>query len=231
MERKPYRTIDEFDPEKGCRVFSLEPVGRTPEHLAIELGDVLYNLRSALDHLAFALAQKHSGPLNQREAKEVQFPICHNKKEYFRKERERRIGKISPAAQTEIDGFQPYNAGDRYESHPLYLLNELNIIDKHRSLLLMLAHHIGTIIPIPQPTKNLASFRYVSNAGLLQGKTEVAHYLVTANDAEMKMNLRPMVQVSLADGFPTGSDVTDTIRDIRNFISQTVFPKLRPFLS
>src|SRR5208282_2866053 len=41
MERKPYRTIDEFDPEKGCRVFSLEPVGRTPEHLAIELGRTL----------------------------------------------------------------------------------------------------------------------------------------------------------------------------------------------
>jgi hypothetical protein len=66
-----YRIVGKFDPESAklvYRVYDLPPVD--PEW-ALELGEVLYQLRSALDHLTWQLVNLDGGTPNEQ----TQFPV------------------------------------------------------------------------------------------------------------------------------------------------------------
>lgn len=94
-----------------------------PPRIAVLCGDVLHNIRSSLDHLAWALVIQSGG---QPQIPGTRFPIL--------KEGSRRPPTIEggvPAAVSEIlDVVQPYQAGHQ----PLAQLAELSNIDKHRRL-------------------------------------------------------------------------------------------------
>ena len=94
-------------------------------------GEVLHNLRSALDHLAWELVRANSGQPDEN----TSFPILHvgptpNKKgiqppPYI-------SGGVSAAAQVIVGDAQPYKLGTAYAGHPLWPLQRINIVDKHR---------------------------------------------------------------------------------------------------
>jgi hypothetical protein len=229
MDRPPYRLIHEFNSEKRLYEVYVEPVGRPTDDISVTVGDVLYNLRSTLDHLAFALAEKHSGALNAGEARQVQFPILH-KEENICHEYARRIGKIAPAARAVIDGLQPYKAGNQYVSDSLYLLDELHVRDKHRSLLLILNHQLANVIPASQPVAHVEYIRFIGPAGLLEAKTKIAEYRVSIDDPKVQMKLGASFEISFADPIAKGRYVSDTLREFRDYIARTVVPALRRFL-
>jgi hypothetical protein len=108
---------------------------------SVIVGDCLHNLRSALDYLAYQLVLVSGNKPNES----TQFPI--RKSSYgARRGRFRRWlgGKSQPA---EISGgvrddilkvvqaIQPYNRGNRI-GEQLWMLHQLDVIDKHRQLLL-----------------------------------------------------------------------------------------------
>jgi hypothetical protein len=105
------------------------------------VGDCVQNLRSSLDHLVFALAEKHSGPLSEEDARACQFPIIRDETRkgqtgagpsvFQNNVLPRDIKDLSPAAQTIIE-MQPYKLGTAYKTHFLWELGELSNTDKHR---------------------------------------------------------------------------------------------------
>lgn len=112
------------------------------ERSSLLIGDVVHNLRSALDHLAFQLALKatNGSPPNERR---IQFPIEDGESTFRErcsaKNRSGYIADLDPGDQTIIGEFQPcdrrysvYRAG--LTVHPLGLLRDLNDTDKHRLL-------------------------------------------------------------------------------------------------
>jgi hypothetical protein len=94
-------------------------------------GDVVQNLRSALDHLAFQLVEAgQCRRIGERAGKRIGFPIFDTAKEY-KARKTRKIKGARKAAIKAIDALKPYKSGNRF----LWSLNRVNIIDKHRYLI------------------------------------------------------------------------------------------------
>jgi hypothetical protein len=91
-------------------------------------GDVIQNLRSALDHLAYQLFTV--GSPGQVPGRLLCFPICKSP-EAYEEEKGRKVEGMREDAKKFIDDLKPYHGGDE----TLWTLHEFNNIDKHKFLL------------------------------------------------------------------------------------------------
>lgn len=126
---EPYRFVREYHPE-GSRVAGLAITEEPPERLALVIGDYLHNARAALDYLAWQLVLASGITPNGR----TKFPISKDP----RLKKKRRSGVVvepgvSAPILAVVESLQPYHAPDP-ALHPLWLINELSNIDKHRTL-------------------------------------------------------------------------------------------------
>jgi hypothetical protein len=99
------------------------PVASFP--LVAVAGDIVQNLRSALDHLAYQLAEV--GTPSTTPSEWVAFPIVRDPKDY-EAAKARKVQGMRPEAVKAIDDLKPYKGGN----DPLWRLHELNNINKHR---------------------------------------------------------------------------------------------------
>ena len=105
-------------------------------------GDCIHNLRSALDHLVYALAIRDSGKNPPPNEGNLQFPIV-TKPEKWPDSRDRRLSPLNPTSQAKIERVQPYNRKHKYLGPLLALLGQLDIADKHRLLTVTSWHTVG----------------------------------------------------------------------------------------
>lgn len=102
-----------------------------PERWSVLIGDVLTNLRAALDHSFWAAAVAHSGePSNPHR---VTFPI-HTRRKDFTKTAKELQPLVSPKVWEYIASVQPLHGGDQAYTHPLEILRWLSNVDKHRAV-------------------------------------------------------------------------------------------------
>lgn len=100
------------------------------------LGDVLHQLRATLDHLLYGIASARCA-LSEKEARVLHFPVSKKLADF---NADWRISKgileslVGPAAFAALQQAQPYNRTDPGRD-PLWRLHKLDIIDKHRSVL------------------------------------------------------------------------------------------------
>jgi hypothetical protein len=108
---------------------------RTPEDdLSLAVGEYVYSVRSALDHLAYQLAVLHTGdPLPASVAKASQFPIAKSGP-HFRRIAATQLKGVSAQARAAIERLQPYHRQKMPDAKALTLLNDLCNVDKHRML-------------------------------------------------------------------------------------------------
>jgi hypothetical protein len=115
----------EHPPERVVRLRSVrQPEIDPPLRFGILAGEILYNLRSALDYLIWELATVGGGPGERN-----QFPIFDTPKQ-FEHFRERYLYGVRNELWTAIEAYQPYKG--RLEGHYLRALAVLNDVDKHR---------------------------------------------------------------------------------------------------
>jgi hypothetical protein len=102
------------------------------------IGDVVHNLRSALDHLACQLAILNGNPLTCCE--KTVFPVSETES-FFRDIKHKIEPFVSAEAFEVIKECQPYYAaqlqGQVATNHTLWILHKLDIIDKHRVLIVV----------------------------------------------------------------------------------------------
>ncbi|MFZ0913519.1 MAG: hypothetical protein WBQ76_10090 [Candidatus Korobacteraceae bacterium] len=101
------------------------------------VGDTINNLRSALDHLIYAIAVHESGSNPPPDEKRLAFPICDTPGEF--KDAAKRIKSLTPDVRAVVESVQPYN-----RTHPmlpalLAILRDFNNTDKHKLLRLAYA--------------------------------------------------------------------------------------------
>lgn len=127
----------ETDPKTGHYVVGVEFEGPPPLELAVTTGEILFLFRSALDHLAYGLGERHSNPPPSR----TEFPIFKDSDAFYRRGKGGqwhsssgmwKIRGLAESAQTVIQELQPFNSGE--DPHVLLALHDLNNIDKHRLL-------------------------------------------------------------------------------------------------
>lgn len=105
-----------------------------PSFLGIILGDIVHNLRSALDHVTWQMVRHGRSPhLTPSQITQVQFPI-HDSSIEFDNNRERRLRGVGAVQESIVKRYQPYQRGARASDHPFALLQRLSNLDKHQDI-------------------------------------------------------------------------------------------------
>jgi hypothetical protein len=126
----PYKVGSKHDLKQDAPLYFMEEVADVPDAIRLIVGDAIHNLRSALDHIAMQLWIA-GGRLGN--VKAVAFPIFDSAAKYVT-EGAGKIKGARPDAIKVIDAIEPYHGGN---GHALWILQELNNIDKHRLLVLV----------------------------------------------------------------------------------------------
>lgn len=124
FDGSPYERFSEVNPDAFEEVWKFRLTSVIPLDIAVRAGEVLFNLRSALDQVACALAIKHSGL-----SKDTYFPFGKTL-DIFERELPAKTKKLPPDAIDLIRTLQPYKGGNDL----LWSLHDLNRQDKHVSL-------------------------------------------------------------------------------------------------
>ncbi len=191
------------------------------------IGDCIHNLRSALDHLALALAVRHSGHLSRKAERTSEFPIF-GPRQMTSTECRDRIGCIDPLAQTLIQGLQPHHASP-YDKHPLWLIQDLDNVDKHRFV------NATLIVSGGMEVVGLVDLRAASleidggAAAEPDAPVAILRFDETADD-EMEMGLQPLVHVAFSEGPAGGMPVIDTVRHLHAYVEKDIVGPLSNFL-
>jgi hypothetical protein len=129
LKPNPYSLIPEDDPQAGQIVWRAKTIRGCPPEWSARIGEVVHDLRSALDHLAWQLVIANSETPDSK----TEFPVFWDAVKY-KAESPRKVRGISQQARAQIERLQPYQAADRFEDHLLYIVHQLNLTDKHRLL-------------------------------------------------------------------------------------------------
>jgi len=126
-----------------------------PPRLKVLAGEIIHHLRCAFDHLAWQLS---SAKFQAKSPNQIEFPVfkerpklCGITKDKICRYCRKVEGIASPSALARIEWLQPY-CGQNPARHPLWLIHDLDRIDKHRELILVacsgqLSINANTIIP------------------------------------------------------------------------------------
>jgi hypothetical protein len=129
LDSRPYRVATKTDPASRRLIYYVESVQDTPVRISSIAGDVLQNLRSSLDHLAFELFMV--GTHGKAGAgKHVSFPIFDDANDY-NKYAAGKVKGMPGKAVSAINSIKPYRGGNDV----LWQIHRLNNIDKHRFLI------------------------------------------------------------------------------------------------
>ena len=155
-----------------------------PIEYSIRLGEIVYNLRSALDQLVWQLVHaNYKAPHHLNE-----FPIFDDESR-FDEAVKRKLKGVSQESWDKIKEMQPFSENDGWDA--LKTLHSLCNIDKHRSVILPLymldrcsVRFLGGGDPAIKPL--VRSFRSMEEPGL---KKDMIVYSVQPLDAKCEINL------------------------------------------
>jgi len=125
LNKRPCEIFAKFD-ESGQyynRIFRVKE--NIPDEFSAIIGDVVHNLRSALDLMAVELVQ-----LAGQDAQKVHFPFCKDSTQIDEMIKKRQLDKAGSEVVDMIKKLKPYNDGNVL----LRGLHDLDISDKHRVL-------------------------------------------------------------------------------------------------
>ena len=150
------------------------------QRLSLFTSDAIHNLRSALDHLVYAIAVFRTGQNPLPNPRDLNFPIRSNAQS-FREATSGALSNLGPSVLNEIERFQPYKRPHYILPPLLLLLRKLDDIDKHRSLNVVIAN-IGDIGSFEVLESNsvvlpLESYRFTLYTGEVKDGTEIAKFV------------------------------------------------------
>jgi hypothetical protein len=176
---------------EGMTVSAIWPP-EPPPMFGVRVGEVVYNLRAALDYLVYRLAQLDSGEV----VESTQFPI-EDTAEGFKRRRTRFLRGVNPTHIAAIEELQPYNGADWAR-----LLRDLSNIDKHRAL-------------------HVAGYQASSNVRINVGGTEeearaLGGFRIPGDD--VAMYYPAPIYVAFADGTPVEETLVQLSTETRNVL-------------
>jgi hypothetical protein len=212
-------------------LFEIPNLGTPPEALSLVVGDILHNLRSALDYLAWQLVLANGGTPNEH----TQFPIHDSRLTSSGKSRAVQIaGGVGAAVIPLLEGLQPYLHAHSAKSHPLSILKRLSNIDKHRRL--HVVRGATTPVQIVLKRKGLPSLtlptvdlpRLTDSNTLIIGALRVPKGQVVDDDVEVDLSSSFYVALSHVEGI--NKPLPFDLLDILQFELEVVIPTFKPFL-
>lgn len=175
-----------------------------PVECAIELGEMLYQLRAALDGTIYQAAVIESGTTPPPKERSLEFPIC-GKHADFVNSREK-LGPLSEACRYFVESVQPYNTQGFEDpwfqglnaNRSLQILNRWARVDRHRHLHLVGAwpSEIAPRLALPRGV-TIKSFRPQS-PGWLRETNCIATFELEGFKHGMVIKANPNTAIDLA---------------------------------
>lgn len=212
-----------------------------PEMVPLIIGDCLQNMRVALDHLAWALAES----TGKEPPHHTSFPIYLNPDAFHERNKAgkatgrsglRRIEEIPDEAQAIIEKLQPYH-GDDPLMHPLWILNEYSRIDRHRTLSVMYAvsdytdFDVGTLdssgnfVSLPDVVTDLV----LTGPGFFHGM-DLARFTLKEPVPDLQVKYESPFYITFGQPYIYIGEPLKILSDIHEHIEQTILPKFAKFL-
>lgn len=219
------RAVIELDADAGDHVLRAYISAQPPPYLSVLAGDCVHDLRSALNHLAFDLAKAHrSSPLPKGAEEGLEFPVCTNPNS-FASQRQGKIQWIAPAAQELIKSMQPY---ERPDWEPLAFVHDLNRVDKHRKLNLLVAA-FGSASATVTPSKG---FTISAPPGPIEDGAELLRWPAEPSNAgeQDESDGQATFEVVVGEGPFERWWLVTQLRVAETLIRDRVIPPLEPYL-
>lgn len=208
QKTEPYPVTPQFNTDRTeCRLY-ISVTKPIPKHWGLIVGDCIHNVRSALDHVTWELAESFTGPRPKDTG--TQFPIFDSplsdegKHEFWRYgeppgRAARMLTRIPVYAQALIEQAQPYHSRN-ITKHPLRLCRELNNTDKHKIIPVIVSaveHSAFSITPYIRVDDG----RFFG--GPFEDGTEVGWFrFVEPVPTEVHVNPDFIVEIVVDDGLP-----------------------------
>jgi hypothetical protein len=123
------RTLDKSGDDEGEMVFTVNRVKTPPIGVGVRLGEVVHNLRTALDQVAWQLARLSLGGASPSRGNF--FPICATRADFESRNTQAKLRDTAPRFRRVIESFQPFAGKD---NEVLLYLSRLSNRDKHQVL-------------------------------------------------------------------------------------------------
>ena len=224
---KHCRSSIELDADAGEYVLRAHISSQPPPDLSILAGDCAHNLRAALDHIAFQLAERHrNGPLPESLAKTVEFPVYTTKTAY-RDQAPRKIKLLHPKAQELVKAMQPYQGGDW---DLLGFIHELDRIDKHRKLNLNITG--SKEITATAGFVQAGGFTISQPPGPIEDEADLLRWPIAPGDPDQQPEPKghATFEVIVSEGPYERWWLVPQLRAAENLIRTKVLPPLLPYL-
>ncbi len=238
LKSDPYKLAVTFNEKEGGYTAVLVEVTDIPKDWSLIVGDIVHNMRSALDNLAYSLACKNLGRVpTGDEAKDIQFVIIDNAAGW-EKQRKRWLRHLSGTAQDTIQRFQPYHRTDLTKRHALSVVRDLSNVDKHRHIVVALAVASSSSIELSGEYLDPGS-RVIGFTGPIKQGTVIARWNFAVGEQVVPGHLHGEVNahgklgldVQFANAWPAwGGSVMGAMPGICDFIEATIFPPLETLL-
>jgi hypothetical protein len=230
---KPYEFSTKRDPQTRQLIYYMSKVDCVPMCFATITGDIIQNLRSALDHLAQQLFLV--GTSNPRPGRHTSFLIEQSAGKY-KTRLPRRTKGMRQDAISALSAIEPYKGG---KGHEFWVLHELNNIDKHRLLVTVGSTFQGInvaalgparierLIGSPVPSADVFLIA-ADNPGPLKVGNKL---FIDAPDAEVNEKMDFRFDIALSEpGVIDGKPLLETVQHFHDLVSDTVL-RFKPCLA
>jgi hypothetical protein len=223
LERRPFEPEGAYEPASNDWVVRFRVHEEPPIECAVVIGDVIHDLRSAVDHLAWQLVIANGAEPTAR----TQFPIYSTEQSYGAERAQQVLVGMSDEDKRTIESFQPFRqdaAADR--PHELAVLQELSNVDKHRVVHATLIQTAGSSFTIYglEDASGMGPVR--PQFGVLEDGAELARIqLVPAGDSpriQVDANLDLAFAFADPDSLVYNENVLGVLVEIGEYVENVV---------
>ena len=208
---KPYRLVEKFDLRPGEKIgdyrYIVEDVSLRKREWGVLIGELVHNLRSALEHTIYAAAKSPS--------RDTQFPIFRTCVEWEKKSCAM-IYSVPEKVVALIEEAQPYHAPDP-SHHLLAILNRLSNYDKHR-LLHTTALTLEEAAPGFRAIKDIAAVHEIELHHRIEEDATLVRIAIEPDGPEPEMEMYGEFSLGVAFSETKGSPI-DGVHVLEVFVS------------
>ena len=230
-EGDTYRPIVDVESD-GRGTISVVPRGKLRPLFAIQVGEIFYQLRAALDSLVYQASIYDSGQDPPPDHEYLEFPFRSTSAAFNKPNVARKIDPLSPKRRTIVETVQPYNAPnvtstERDTILALANLNHWARIDRHRRL-----HFIGSWAspkggPQFRPPSGVVIRNVVVTSAtghFLEDESKIASFVADGWKPTMQMQANPnlFIDIAINEPDPTGAVTQMILDDAINGVMQAV---------
>lgn len=220
-----YELVRELHDKGRKHVYRIQGLPNVPQDWSLDLGEILYRLRSALDQAVNAAGLCHALRTGGAWADKAEFPVYWDRAEYANKGR-KKIGTVDPHVLRVIEDAQPLRL--LYPKRDwLWLTHDLNNIDKHRRIhiLIISVDAAGYAIPYVSGHGYVEPLDWMKRKPIQNGDVVLRYTFPRPHpeiDLDPKLHIAPVIDYPEVGRHGLSSDLGGLVVQVAELTLKTV---------